>query len=207
MNFGVSGSLRLWGGGWMEVGGCWGVPPHTCTCTRTHAHACMVNMIISCKWPPPLGEYLGIPYDLICVCLYMRACTCVCTWVGCTLSPPPTPIHPAPQPPGGTPGIIQNSIALELIEIFQFCLKIWNLWRLPHPWVGVWFGGWVGGWVGWWVGSGQITENLKIVDWIKIIQFCLKIYDLWRHHHPWVGVSGLVDGWVNGWSQVKWLKI
>ena len=49
--------------------------------------------------------------------------------------------------------------------------------------MGVWFGGWVV----WWVESGQNTKNFKNVDWIKIIQFCLKIYDLW------VGV------WVGGW--------
>ena len=58
LNFGVLGSLRLWGwGGWVDggggwgdcwvegVGGGWGVPPHTCTRmrmharTRTHMHA------------------------------------------------------------------------------------------------------------------------------------------------------------------------
>ena len=38
-NFGVSGSLQLWGGGWMGVGASWRVPPthvHLCThtCTR-----------------------------------------------------------------------------------------------------------------------------------------------------------------------------
>ena len=88
---------------------------------------------------------------------YTCAHVCMCMCVGGSLSPPPTHIHPPPHPPGGTPGISQNSIALELIEIFQFCLKIWNLWRLPHPWVGVL----LGGWVGWWVGSGQNTKNLK----------------------------------------------
>ena len=133
LNFGVLGSLRLWGWGvgWMGVGVGWGVPPthvhmHAHACTCTHAHARVVNMIISCKWPPPLGEYLGIPYDVIrtCVRVHVHACACMCMWVACTLSPPPTPIHPPPHPPGGTPGIIQNSIALELIEIFQFCLKI-----------------------------------------------------------------------------------
>ena len=38
LNFGVLGSLRLlgWGGGWMGVGGGWGVPP---THVHTHAHA------------------------------------------------------------------------------------------------------------------------------------------------------------------------
>ena len=34
----------------------------------------------------------------------------------------------------------KNSVSLEQIEIFQFCLKIRHLWRLPHPWVGVWVG-------------------------------------------------------------------
>ena len=40
-------------------------------------------------------------------------------------------------------GISKNSI--------WFCLKIWNLWKIPHPWVG--------GWVGWWMRSGQIIKN------------------------------------------------
>ena len=50
LNFGVLGSLRLWGwvgwglmgvgGGWMGVGSGWWVPPtcaHACTRTRMHA--------------------------------------------------------------------------------------------------------------------------------------------------------------------------
>ena len=62
------------------------------------------------------------------------------------------------------------------------------------------------GWVVRWVsgsmgGSGQITNNLINLDIIKIIQFCLKIYDLWRHSHPLVG--GWVGQWVNGRGQVK----
>ena len=115
LNFGVSGFLRLWGWGvggwgWGVVGGAPHTCAHICTCmyTHTHAHAHMVNMIISCKWPPPLGEYLGIPYDVIraCVCARTCACVCMCMWVGCTLSPPttsihPPPIHPPPTPRGG----------------------------------------------------------------------------------------------------------
>ena len=118
--FGLPAAL----GGWVVGGTPTHVHMHAHAHMNMHAHACVVNMIISCKWPPPLGEYLGIPYDVIhaCMCVCMCACGCVCTWVGCTLSPPPTPI-----PQGGTPGIIQNSIALELIEIFQFCLKIYDL--------------------------------------------------------------------------------
>ena len=126
-HFGVLGSLRLWGWGvWVNGGGGWlgGAPTHVHMQAHAHmhahAHTHLVNMIISCKWPPPLRESLGIPYDVICMCVHMH----MHVHVGrCTLSPPPTPIHPPPSP-GGTPGIIQNSIALELIEIFQFCLKI-----------------------------------------------------------------------------------
>ena len=51
--------------------------------------------------------------------------------------------------------------------------------------------------MGQWVGSGQMTKNLINLDLIKIIQFCLKIYDLWRHP-TWVG--GWVGQWINGWG-------
>ena len=43
------------------------------------------------------------------------------------------------------------------------------------------------------MGPGQITKNQINLDLIKIILFCLKIYDLLRHPHLWVGV------WVVGW--------
>ena len=33
----------------------------------------------------------------------------------------------------GSGQITKNWIYLDLIEIFQFCLKIQHLWRLPHP--------------------------------------------------------------------------
>ena len=51
-------------------------------------------------------------------------------------------------------------------------------------------------------GSGKITNYLINLDIIEIIQFCLKIYDLWRHLDLWVGVyvvgrmGGSVDQWV-----------
>ena len=124
-----------WGwGGWVDGGGGWlGGGPHTHTHARTctHAHARTHTRgkhdnFMQMAAPIGFGEIPGIPYDVIRTCMYMcaYACMCVCMWVGCTLSPPPTPIHPPSTPQGGTPGIIQNSIALELIEIFQFCLKI-----------------------------------------------------------------------------------
>ena len=93
LNFGVLGSLQLWGWGWWVDGGRgWlEVAPHTCAHAPAcmHAHAHVVNMIISCKWLPPLGEYLGIPYDVIriraCMRVRVHACVCMCMWVGCTL--------------------------------------------------------------------------------------------------------------------------
>ena len=104
LNFGVLGSLQLWGWGvdgwgWGVVGGGgWlGVPPthvhmHAHAHMRTHTHVHVLNMIISCKWPPPMGESLGISYDVI------RMCACMCTYVWDTLSPPPPPSnHPPPQ--------------------------------------------------------------------------------------------------------------
>ena len=126
LNFGVLGSLRLWGwgAGWMGVGGGWGVPPthvhmHAHARTHTHAHACVVNMIIQCIWLPPLdlGKSQGFPMMSY---MHARACMRMCVHV-CGGDPVTTPPHP---PGWGTPGISQNSIALELIEIFQFCLKI-----------------------------------------------------------------------------------
>ena len=53
--------------------------------------------------------------------------------------------------------IIKNQINLDLIEIIQFCLKIYDLLRHPQLWVGVWMVGWMGGWVDGWMG-GLICE-------------------------------------------------
>ena len=64
LNFGVLGSLQLWGwgvGGWGWLGG---APTHVHMYAHarmlTHAHMCVVNMIISCKWLLPL-DFWGIP--------------------------------------------------------------------------------------------------------------------------------------------------
>ena len=57
---------------------------------------------------------------------------------------------------GGSCEIIKNLINLDLIEIIQFCLNIYDLWPHPHLWTGVW----VDGWMGWLIdGSGKITKN------------------------------------------------
>ena len=59
-------------------------------------------------------------------------------------------------------------INLDLIEIIQFCLKIYDLLRHPPP---------MGGCMGEWVGSGQVTNFIKL-ELINIIQFCLKTFQI-----------------------------
>ena len=46
----------------------------------------------------------------------------------------------------GSGHIIKYQINLDLIEIIQFCLKIYDLLRHQQLWVGVWINGWVNGW-------------------------------------------------------------
>ena len=46
----------------------------------------------------------------------------------------------------GSGQMTKNLINLDLIEIIQFCLKIYDLLRHPHLWEGVWINGWVNGW-------------------------------------------------------------
>ena len=74
----------------------------------------------------------------------MHACVCAHACMHVHMR---TYVRGAPtQPPGGVPSqISKNAIRLERIKIFRFRLKIWNLWRIPHPWVGDFL---VGGWVG-----------------------------------------------------------
>ena len=57
----------------------------------------------------------------------------------------------------------------------------------------------MGGSVGPLLGSGQMTKHLINLDLIEIIQFCLKIYDLYRHL-----TNGSVCGWL-GVSMGQWV--
>ena len=136
------------------LGGIWGhggVSLDTCTRTCTHAHArnAKINMLENCKWPPPWRQPCLSCLTCMHVCAHVRACACAGASVWGVPPPNPTPKSPPTHPPGGVPPqISKNAIKLERIKIFRFRLKIWNLWRIPHSWVGVFFGGWVGVWVG-----------------------------------------------------------
>ena len=65
----------------------------------------------------------------------------------------------------GSGHIAKYQINLDLIEIIQFCLKIYDLLRHPDLWVGEW------------VGSGQMTNFIKL-ELIDIIQFCLETFHI-----------------------------
>ena len=102
---------------------CMHIHMHTCTHTHMHVkhdkHGCL-----------HVGSHLQFLYMYTCVCVHVHACTCMCTCVGI----PPCPRHPS-HPPAPSPWAAgspkhQNSISLELIKIFLFCLKILYLWTL-----------------------------------------------------------------------------
>ena len=73
--------------------------------------------------------------------------------------------------------------------------------RHLHPWVSAWIVVWMGGSVGQWVGSGHIAKYRINLDLIEIIQFCLKIHDLLRHPHLWVGE------WVGSGQMTNFIKL
>ena len=162
----------------------------------------------------------GVPHIYVHVCAYMlkihvnklqmannmsimiNICLCACVhicvhaWGSIPHPPSTTPTHPHP-PLAQTwwPTNLKNAIHLEQLRIIQFFFKTCELWELPHLWLGVWVGGYKAGGVGWWVGLCQITKNQINLKLIKIIQFCLKIYDLLRYPHLW-----WVIGWVGWWA-------
>ena len=125
------------GGGWL------GVPP---THVHTHARTCArVKHDNFMQMAAPIGgNPWEFPYDVIRVC----ACVCAHVWGAPSHHPPPPSTQP-PYPQGGTSGISQNSIALELIEIFQFRFEDLKSVETSPPMGGCifwWVVGWVDGW-------------------------------------------------------------
>ena len=115
---------QVGGWGWWVVGG---TPTHMHMHADMHMHIYTLNMIISIAngsphWGNP-WEFPMMSHVHVHVCPCMHACAYAHVWgAPPDHSPPPSP--PSIHPTGGTPGISQNTIALELIKIFQFRLKI-----------------------------------------------------------------------------------
>ena len=169
-------------------------------------------MYRNCKWPPPWK------HPCLSCLQYACACKCVCMCMHTCMGQQPPHAHPHPNPPthhppGGTLRISKNLITLQLIKIIWLCLnqsqfnKSWPNWDhsilicRDTPTHRGCMGSWVNGWFNWSMGGVvHITKYRINLDLIKIIQFCLKIYDLWRHPHLWL------DGCVNGWAHVISLK-
>ena len=96
LNFGVLGSLWLWGGGrWVgeHLGG-WG-----CLHTHTHARTCTYGhlyMYRNCKWPPTWRHPCLACLTCMCMraCMHVHVCACVHAWDIF----PHTHTHPHPHP-------------------------------------------------------------------------------------------------------------
>ena len=77
------------------------------------------------------GSYLQFIYMYILVlCLCIHVCPCGGMW-GYLQTCHTHPIHPTPTRARG-PQITKNAVKLELIQIIQFYLKIWNLCTFLH---------------------------------------------------------------------------
>ena len=76
----------------------------------------------------------------MCVCVHTFAHTCPCIYA---LGPPE---QPTPRPGG-----------VKSLKMQYVCLKISELWRLPHLWMGVQVSGWLTGLVDWL--NGGVMSN------------------------------------------------
>ena len=148
LNFGVLGSLQLWGGGrWM--GGIWGhVPTHTHM--HVHAHTCThahLYMHRNYKWPPTWRH--PCLACLTCMCV----CACMCAWDTPTHPYPPPSIH-LPPPQEVDP---QNHLKFDNTSTYQdISIPFEDLKSVKNsPPTGgcvVW---WVVGWVDGWIRSNH----------------------------------------------------
>ena len=115
------GGWQIGGLGWGWVWVCGGMSH-----AHTHAHACTHMHVEHDKHAKHRCLHVGGHLQFY-TCLCMHVCVCVCA---CGDTPPcprhPQPTCPLPRAAGSSKH--QNSISLELIEIFQFCLKIIYLW-------------------------------------------------------------------------------
>ena len=111
--------------GWIGLGvgmGVWGCPMHAHTHMHTHTCTYMLNMI-------NMDASMGVAICNFYTCIHVHVCMCACACMHvhmCGTPPIPPNIPHLPVPPLEPQGVPkhQNSISLELIEIFRFCLKI-----------------------------------------------------------------------------------
>ena len=152
LNFGVLGSLQIWGlgvGGW--GGGC---PPHMCTHmhmhTCTHTHGKHDNLM---QMAAPIGGIQG--NSIWChmhMCVHAHACVHVHVHVcGGTLSPPP-PHPPTPHPQGGTPWNQSKFNSTWTNQDISILFEDFKSVETPSP---------KGGCIIWWVGGlmGGVRSN------------------------------------------------
>ena len=118
------------GYGWESVRVC-GEVSHACI--HVHVHACMHAHMCEqwCHNGNSLGKHITSMGAAICMKLSCLTCMCVHVCMH-EISPTYPDRLPPPPPQGGTPEMSQKSIKIEQIEIFQFCLKIFNLCTLVH---------------------------------------------------------------------------
>ena len=137
-NFNWFQGFTPWGvaDGWMGWGWVWvcgGCPMHTYMHTYVHAcmhaHTCMLNMINMLNMDASMSAAI-CSFIHVCTCVHVHACPCMWGHPPFPQMPPDThpPTCPLPRATGSPKH--QNSISLELIEIFWFCLKILYLWTL-----------------------------------------------------------------------------
>ena len=123
LNFGVLGSLRLWGLGRWVVGGL-GVFPHMCTCTNTHGHThAHMEKIANGRQHVYHDSGVFPVFSLVPMSsLSSPCCPCHPHIIPVIPTSSPNPYlspHPLPPPPWGWPTkISKNSITLERIKIF-----------------------------------------------------------------------------------------
>ena len=138
------------GWGWHSVRVFKGVP-HAHTHAHTHAciHAYMYKHDNFMQMAAPIGKSWGIPLWHHHSHVCARACICMCTCVGHAWQSP----HP-PPPPGGWTKSVKSPRYFPPQPTPRPP-------QPPHP-----------------RGVPLICWNVIKLEWIKIIQFCLKIYDL-----------------------------
>ena len=152
------------GWGWGIVGGApTHVHMHVHACTHTHTHTCMHGKHDNfMQMATPIW---GIPGNSLWCYVCVHACLCMCVHM-CGGAPSD---HPHPRGPQNQSKLSSTWTNWDISILSEDLKSV----ETPPPMDGciVW-------WLGWCVGSGQNMKNFKNVNWIKTIQFCLKIYDL-----------------------------